>query len=112
MVVAHAQGGLMELCKDPECPFCGCCQSEEFVVRSWGAAIVRRRCDNCFAEFAPTPPQRPQKPVTTLVEFVAIRCPACESKNVRVRRSMPERQGRLRYHQCSDCQQNFRSFER
>lgn len=50
----------------------------------------------------------PIEPDDGIVRFVCIRCPGCDSKNVRV----TSKRGEIRYHKCQDCGANFKSKEK
>lgn len=93
----------MELVLGPECPGCGCPDSD-LVLRRNGSLtpFERRRCNHCGRNFGVQDPdsivyQQPVKPV----------CPECGARSKVT--SAPA--GRIRYHQCLRCRHNFKSVE-
>ena len=49
-----------------------------------------------------------------VIYFQQILCPDCGSKNTKVARKMPDKDGipTVRYHKCMDCEASFKSVEK
>ena len=47
------------------------------------------------------------KPLQYGILFYPLKCPRCNSKNIKTHTSKPP----IRYHKCKDCNYNFRSIE-
>jgi len=58
----------------------------------------------------PVPPEEPKsaEPDPYGVVYTPLRCPKCQSKNVKTYMSRPP----TRYHKCLDCSWNFKSTEK
>lgn len=119
----------LERCEGPECPHCGCNQSEilrepqpEGETRSWwGSGLAR--CGHCGATFhfqelsqptVPAPVVEHQEPVIetpaeepVAVPYVTVTCPKCGSDQVRVTSTRRP----IRRHKCRECQHTFKSVE-
>jgi|694.fasta_scaffold89818_3 hypothetical protein len=101
----NSESGDMERITDPECPVCGCPQSTVVSQSTWwGKTTVKRACGHCGNQFFATEEAEKAKSV---VRFVRVRCPHCQSKNCRITST----RGRIRWHKCGDCQQPFQSVE-
>lgn len=102
----------------PECPYCGCAQSEELAQKQWfGRVLSIRSCGNCHAQFnaeqpgaedglevpAPEIPRHQRGPVAMTYESnpVRCRCPECGEENPRVTKSIPKGNSIVRYHLCA-----------
>lgn len=120
----------LERCEGPECPHCGCNQSEILQqpqpageTRSWwGSGLAR--CGHCRATFhfqempAVTTPESivehqeplidrlPEVPVA--VPYVTVCCPQCGSDQTRVTSTRRP----IRRHKCKACEHRFKSVER
>lgn len=121
---------LLEKCQGPECPRCGCQDSEEVDGRGrWGGLVLTRRvCKYCGYLWRekkwgqPEPSNgdngestEAQPPIPDAVIWSVIRCPDCKSRDTRVSSSpkpaspdMP----RIRRHECKACGNTFKSVER
>lgn len=104
---------LLHRIQGPECPGCGCQQSELLgtatrTLTKAGLAvsqetIERRRCEFCDRRFYVTAPAVPQN----VVVVTPIACPHCRSTETRVTSTRKTE----RYHRCDACAQSFRSIE-
>lgn len=97
----------------PECPQCGCNDSE--VVRtykSFGVETALRRCAYCGKEFtarAPAPPpvvhEEPKPPTPVFHEPQKTHCPQCDSTETRVSSTRKL----IRHHKCGSCSHTFKT---
>ena len=98
----------------PECPNCGCQQSE--IIRpareeGWFASGERRRCENCGRSWCapldqdeqPAPKSDPPAPVF----WRTVRCPSCNSPDCPVTSTRRP----IRFHRCRACGFRFKSVE-
>ena len=104
-------------CTDPACPSCGCRQSEAIATSTrWGRPRRRRRCGNCYSLWWEKVPAVhaeqeavPKRNRGDAVIFVPVRCPGCESTEVKTTHT--GKRG-VRYHKCKRCGETFKSVER
>lgn len=111
----------VQKCDGPECPDCGCQDTETTTPRKagsagWFAESARQRCNHCGRQWIPDaalaqsidqaneigPPDR------DAVIYHVIRCPACRGKNTHVASTRRP----IRQHKCDDCGHPFKSIER
>lgn len=104
-------GGLMlERVTGPECPTCGCSDSELLTKASWwGQPSERRRCAHCGKVFTATAAGDAEDGRAGFagVTYHVVRCPACRSDETRVTSTRRP----LRYHKCDRCGHSFKSTE-
>ena len=100
---------MLSKCDGPECPKCGCTDSE--IVRKttqWGMPVTIVECTHCGKRFsAPIEEEPEQQDPAKRVVYRVMRCPQCNSKNTKVTST----QQPVRYHKCMDCGHNFSSIE-
>lgn len=89
----------------------------------------RRHCNHCHHEWrekkwaSPEPTESPngelEEPSIGGTEpgaliYHVLRCPACQSRNIKVTSSPKPKHDtpRIRYHECKDCENTFKSVER
>lgn len=104
----------------PDCPRCGCVDTEllQRIDRRveladstmWGEVLERLRCNHCghayYYNREPEPGEEVE-PVAGLVIYTPIRCPDCNSKEVRTTSTRRP----VRYHKCGNCGRSFQSVE-
>jgi transposase-like protein len=99
----------------PECPRCGCADSQRIqAFERWGRAHERRRCEHCHHIFnaaiqeeqLEAPPGNDQAAV--VYDPVKVRCPKCGTANPPV--TSKPRAG-VRWHKCGVCGETFKSAE-
>lgn len=100
-----------------ECENCGCndvvkCGKRMRYGRQW----QRWRCNHCGKEFTEvqvkTDPKVEETPLK-VVEFVAMTCPKCSSRNVKVRSTdRSEGEPTIRKHKCFECGWRFQSTDK
>lgn len=120
----------LERCTGPECPRCGCQDSE--IVRGGGRwrapEIERRHCKHCYFEWrekkwakaepttaAAEPSNGDGEHETGAVVFHVLKCPACQSEKTKITSSPKQKDptvSRIRYHECKGCGNTFKSVER
>ena len=132
----------MERSVGPACPRCGCQDSaiirrpadgeSKWFQRQHG----RAQCRNCGLRFqiasidepkiisppihAAMPDIEHHEPIIDserangVIYYQQILCPECGSKNTKVARKMPDKEGipTIRYHKCRACEASFKSVER
>jgi len=108
----------MILSDGPECPHCGCLDSEELSQKEWfGKILSIRLCTACHSQFtaempgagddidvpAPEIPKKPRGPgvMTYKSDLVRCVCPECGEDNPRITKSIPRANTIIRYHLCS-----------
>ena len=99
----------LEKVQAPGCPKCGCNASHQIGAGGrCGRYWSRWKCDFCANEYTLGSAVR-EPGVVNGVAYNTIHCvcPKCKAKNPPVRST----QGRIRYHKCDNCGQNFKSFE-
>ena len=93
-----------------DCTTCGCADTEverEPAAEGWFADGVAH-CNNCNQTFGFRAPKEVTAEVQKTVVYNPIRCPACNSLDVPVTRTvMP-----VRYHHCRACGHTFKSVEK
>jgi len=123
---------MMDLACGPACPRCGC--TDTMVLKlpsqeSWYGS-GRAKCGFCgrgfhFTVDLPTdtqavpvetqqsPPHSTRDSGRERVYFRPVRCPECGSKETKVARKMPTKEGipTIRYHKCKACNHSFKSVE-
>lgn len=129
---------LLEKCQGPECPRCGCQDSEEVDTRGrWGGLVLTRRvCRHCGYQWrkkkwgtgreelsGESPESIVESPEPTVegngekvdgVPYYVTRCPKCNSRATKIV-SSPKAVGdmpRIRRHKCKTCGNTFKSVER
>lgn len=92
-----------------DCPTCGCNSTALIgaggtIPRVW----ARFQCGFCGKLFTVGSDPTEERVTNGVVyQTTNCRCPKCKAKNPPVRST----QGRIRYHQCQNCGQNFKSVE-
>ena len=95
-----------------DCPKCGCNDvSTAGRAMRWGKPWNKFRCNHCGRTWSAAPPEKPehsQRAPLPSVDYPIITCPHCRSDRTKVTSTRsPER-----YHTCSDCGENFKSYEK
>lgn len=104
----------MRRVEGPECPGCGCPDSEVQKRWTWFEHLYeRRRCAHCGREFTVSAGAAPPAASTAspqnggMINFHVIRCPKCRGERTRVYSVHKP----VRYHRCADCGESFKSIE-
>jgi transcriptional regulator NrdR family protein len=125
---------VLERATGPECPRCGCQDTETVRGRSrWGGPNLERlRCKHCLYEWrekkwAKAEPDNGEVEAPSngdgeheerepgAVIYHVLRCPACDSRKTKITSSPKQADPtvpRIRYHECKDCQNTFKSVEK
>lgn len=94
---------------NPECPRCGC--NATTLVNAgqrFGRPWARFECDACEEQFfLGSKPSTDGTVNGVTYQTVQCRCPRCRAANPPVKST----QGRVRFHQCRECGQRFKSVE-
>jgi Zn ribbon nucleic-acid-binding protein len=117
---------VMRIIEGPECPGCGCRDSQILKMTIWfNKKREHRECEHCGRRFTvtrskppespvplPKPPQQPETPKAVkagTVEYRPMRtkCPNCGSQKTKVASS----RGGLRWHKCRACKHCFKSVD-
>lgn len=99
---------LLEPVDGPDCPKCGCPDSELLSrVQHFGATHQRRMCRHCGRTWI-VPEAAAAPRVERAVIYSLIRCPRCQSSATRIYCTRRP----VRYHKCDSCQHTFKSVER
>jgi len=115
---------MLEKCQGPECPRCGCQDTEEVFARGrWnGARLPRLVCKNCGFQWrkkkwataqgngdtAEAEPSEHAEPIPEGVVYHVIRCPNCNSDQTAITSTRRP----IRHHKCKQCGNTFKSVER
>lgn len=118
----------LDHCGGPECPRCGCRDTEVLQAPrpdAWFARAGRARCRHCGRSFIVTadadaaipagPEPEPSAPIESddppredgVVRYVLVRCPECGSSDTAITRTSRP----IRYHKCRACNHAFKSVE-
>jgi Zn ribbon nucleic-acid-binding protein len=115
---------LFRIVVGPECPGCGCRDSQILKMAMWfGKPREYRACQHCGRGFTVTRGKEPEVPAVPprppaalppavkagMVEYRPMRtkCPNCGSQKTKVASS----RGGLRWHKCRACKHCFKSVE-
>ena len=89
----------LERTEGPECPKCGCCESEVVGRReNWGKEWRRLQCQHCGKTWS-APASDSESNNGKVVVYQVLRCPKCHSGNTVVTSTRKP----IRHHKCFDC---------
>lgn len=109
-MVRSSDGVVMQLSKTsgPNCPGCGCNATTLVGAgERFGRPWARYECNFCHRSFSNGAQPPATSEVVNGVVYRPVKCPKCKSKKTRVHTTRPP----IRYHQCNNCGQQFKSVE-
>jgi len=104
---------MMDKTTGPECPRCGCEDSDRTgSASSWAGPRSRFTCNHCGHRFTAADPEdavvpEPAEDAIRPVIFHVIRCPYCQSMKTQVTSTRRP----IRWHRCGACGKPFKSVE-